>query len=287
MKQIYVTNIDIITGLPGSGKTTLAKKMYEKITKKGKECIMISLDNYRKSSLEDAIKQEMSNYYRYSSCYNFIIEGLMLTNDSIITALNALNSYVKIRDDIQVNIHYFNEDRESCLHNDIGRREKDAKITIQNAKYEIPDAKYITKETGFTCRLQKHTVIRKSNYDIFRNINGIVAKDELRSASWSLGGTYGTCYRDTLYNISPDSPKAFTEFDNLLEKICPNITFLQYKKLENECTQIVEYGESDYYGGREYRAYHKCNLHKLYDLLNEMGYINIEKQIEEELNEER
>lgn len=177
--------------------------------------------------------------------------------------------------------------REACLHNDIGRRTKSARITIQNEKYETPDCEYISKETGLSCKLQKHIVVRKSNYDMFCDVNNIVNKEQLLSDSWSLGGTFGNCWNDKLGTLSPESPKPFKEFDELLERICPNLTFLQYKKLERECTEIAEYEESDYYGGTEYRSYHKCDLRKLYNLLNEMGYINLEEQIETDLSEER
>lgn len=126
-----------------------------------------------------------------------------------------------------------------------------------------------------------------ANYDMFCDVNNIVNKEQLLSDSWSLGGTFGNCWNDKLGTLSPESPKPFKEFDELLERICPNLTFLQYKKLERECTEIAEYEERDYYGGIEYRSYHKCDLRKLYNLLDEMGYINLEEQIETDLSEER
>ena len=271
------TKISIVTGLPGSGKTTLAKKMYEEITKNGygKECILISLDNYPKNTFNEIMEKILD--YHSISCSNFIIEGLLLTNDSIVDVLNAFTNHRKVKGDITVDIHYFNEDREACLHNDIGRRAKSARITIQNEKYETPDCEYISKETGLSCKLQKHIVVRKSNYDMFCDVNNIVNKEKLLSDSWSLGGTFGNCWNDQLTTLSPEPPQPFTEFDELLERICPNLTFLQYKKLERECTEIAEYEDSDYYGGTEYRAYHKCDLRKLYNLLDEMGYINLEE----------
>lgn len=278
--------IDIITGLPGSGKTTLANKMFEKITKNGygKPCVFIPLDNYKDCTLQEAVEKRMCNFYKPPSCHNIIVEGLMLSNESIVSTLNELKNYLRLEDDIKVCLHYFNEDREACLHNDIGRRNQNARITIQNAAYEIPNCKYISKETGLFCESKRHNVVRKSDYDIFRDTNNLGRADALYSSSWSLGGTYGDCWSDNLYSISPEEPVPFREFDNLLEKICPNISFLQYKKLERECVSIKQYGESDYYGGYEVRADYVCDLKKLYDLLNEMGCINSEEMIEE--NEE-
>ena len=100
----------------------------------------------------------------------------------------------------------------------------------------------------------------------WRSDNTLVSKD------WSNGGTSCDCWGGT-YNITPNPPLEFVEFDDMLSKICPHISFLQYKQLYNKCTEIVTYSDRDYYGGCITYSYHKCDLMKLWDMLNEMNII--------------
>ena len=96
--------------------------------------------------------------------------------------------------------------------------------------------------------------------------------DTLVSETWSGGGTWCNCWGSS-GTISPDAPREFEEFDEILEKICPTINFIQYKKLYNKCTEIITYDDRDYYGGSETRLYHKCNLIKLWDVLKKMELV--------------
>lgn len=273
------TNITIITGLPGSGKSSLASKLFSKDTNQK----LVHLDNYRDKSLDDTMKGtfcHFSFYGRYvdNGKKDFIFEGLILTNKEMVDFINAIKEY---RRDLDITIHYFREDREACLYNDIGRREKDASVTIRNAKYEEPNEEYIKEHTGVSIRKEVHNVVPKSSVDMFYDIKGISYK-KLTSASWSLGGTCGNCWDDHLSPITPDKTPEFTEFDELLEKICPNITFMQYKKLYKNCVTTNEESVSDYYGGCEYRANYVCDLQQLYYDLEEMGLVDVEKMVEEE-----
>ena len=62
----------------------------------------------------------------------------------------------------------------------------------------------------------------------------------------------------------------FDEFDELIEKICPTITFLQYKKLYKNCVRMEERDNSDYYSSTR-EAYWRCDLKELWNMLDEMG----------------
>jgi hypothetical protein len=91
----------------------------------------------------------------------------------------------------------------------------------------------------------------------------------LESQSWCLGGKSYDWHGSEHY-LSAENPLNFDEFDELLEKICPQITYLQYKKIYAKCVTMEERSASDYYTqARE--GFWKCDLEKLYEMLEEMG----------------
>ena len=53
------------------------------------------------------------------------------------------------------------------------------------------------------------------------------------------------------------------------------ITFLQYKKLYANCVTVEERSSSDYYSNTR-EAFHRCDLEKLYNMLNDMGIYKVE-----------
>jgi hypothetical protein len=95
----------------------------------------------------------------------------------------------------------------------------------------------------------------------------------LHSESWSLGGTWGS-WDGRSGTVDAETPLEFTEFDRLLEVVCPNISFLGYKKLKSQCCQLDSRVDSDYYGGSSTNVRHVCNLQELFDSLNEMNLIS-------------
>lgn len=95
---------------------------------------------------------------------------------------------------------------------------------------------------------------------------------------WCTGGqSGGSCWGGEHYPVSGDPEPEFEDLDQILEAVCPGISFLQYKRL---CQEVIEFeedakghGGSDYYGN--YRTYSakKVNLRKLYDTLVEKGLL--------------
>lgn len=89
---------------------------------------------------------------------------------------------------------------------------------------------------------------------------------------WSTGGMGGgSCWNDdepSPYTNS-DPPEELTELDTILENICPNITFLQYKNIVNKVVEHSNWTEYEYYGNSTDYAMKKCNLETLYSLLKE------------------
>ena len=65
----------------------------------------------------------------------------------------------------------------------------------------------------------------------------------------------------------------FVEFDELIEQVCPNISFIQYKNVYRKCVVQKTRTDCDYYGGSKEKAWWECNLKDLYKILLEKGLI--------------
>lgn len=251
-------------GLPGSGKTTLLCKLKGRM----QESTFVDVDLYRnlkKELVDEAIKEALSR-----NCYfkTIFIDGLFTTNKDLEKIINLVKEAVK--EELNITVQYFNEDRDACLWNDKNRRKEDCITTIKTLKYEKPDQKYIFETTGYNVKMVLNTVKRKEKYHHDLDEIGYDAYDGcLRSDSWSKGGTNCDCWGNT-YVVEEESPVEFKEFDKLLEIVKPDISFLQYKKLFSNCVYTDYYYDSDYYGGSVTYEFYKCDLKHLYEELEKL-----------------
>lgn len=268
----------ILVGLPASGKSTWASKYINKDYISKKEIRLIDCDNYLQSkypsynNIEEYIKSRLNDISRnIYACKEIIVDGLFTTNDSVVNIINVLKPY---SNDV-IEICQWNEDREQCMTNDIKRREISSRIDIVNLPYEDIDIKYIKEKTN-------HNHIEKVSMDVYiknKEIIFVESKDihvdldgKFYSSKWVIGGQWGNCWGDS-GSVSGEEPCEFDEFDELLEKICPDITFLQYKKIRAQSVSIECSEEYGYYGSyTEYNCY-SCNVYQLYDCLEEFGII--------------
>ena len=262
----------ILVGLPGSGKTTFAEEYCRKNNSKygNPKVNHIDIDKIKENSWAKYKDTEDVIYRNINKRVINIIDGLFLTNDDIIRVIDCLPS-------CDVEIHFWKPDIEKCLHNDIGRRKENSTTTIKNAKIEIPDLDRIKEETGnANIIIVRHDVIEKPFWKVKSDEMDVCVRDGkyMFSDEWLMGGSYGDCWGDTLHPLSGDEPVDFTQFDSLLEKICPDITFLQYKNIFNQCVETDSRYESDYYGGGVTYGYYKCDLEKLFKLLEERGLLS-------------
>ena len=285
-----IYEVHILMGLPGSGKSYFANHWnYENSRDIFTEYFyIIDLDEYmcKGDTLEDTLiftfdqKEVLGRVWsNYEPTKRIIfVDGLILTFDNLNKVIETCLKYFnvdKTNDSVVFNIHHWNEDRETCLINDsirtkFGNREESSSITIKNAPYDNIEHyhRLDTKDINVKYNVIKHNVFK---LDDFQYILNEYANEEANmvSETWSNGGTSCDCWGGT-YNITPDNPLEFVEFDDILSKICPNISFLQYKQLYNKCTEIVTYSDRDYYGGCETYSYHKCDLKKLWEVMREM-----------------
>lgn len=265
--------IHIMCGLPGSGKSTLAR-----LIKKSLDDIYVSS---RIFSFDKKTEACLINFISSNDTEHGIIDGLFTTNEDYARLLELIkkhNGYSFVN----VQFHFFNENRELCLKNDSNRRDIGCKASIKNMRLEEPNIKLLSNKFNMMA-------INKTNYDVY-DYNALKSFKEkydipeysevIRSQTWSNPGSHGNCWDDEISYYGGETPLAsFEEFDVLIEKINPNISFIQYKKLYNKCVSINDKVTfyQDYYGGSgESTSAYECDIKKLFSMLVEMGLINIE-----------
>lgn len=276
--------LHILMGLPGSGKTTFADELRQKLMTKGlkNSCTILSIDEIRspvkygkKVSLKEIINSEVPRV-TYKETKDIIVDGPIFTNEDL---FNMISTIARSFHKVTVTIYRWNEDRDTCLKNDGGRRELPSATTILHAEYEEVDIAGLNERIkdydAEIINVVEKRVILKDGWDrYFRHMTYVSDDKKLRSDRWCNGGSYGSCWSNSLSPVSPDDPLEFDALDELLEKIAPNITFLHYKKIRSECVKTEETHERDYYGGGCSYLNWVCDLEKLYKLLEQQGYIS-------------
>lgn len=293
-------NIEILWGLPGSGKTTYAKSKLTDVYGFNNEKIFhIEFDAFHKNNKIEAFKDLVMyafDHSIYRSKYSkIIIDSLITTNDDIekvISIIQNVKIKSKIKIDIKYNIVFWKENRELCLRNDKYRRKINSKITIKNLKLEEPNIDRLGLSKKDVTYMD---IVSKPDYLIFfdklcdslnldknpyweNNYYRAKKKDLLEakfySESWSMGGTSGSCWDDTKHPVDGEPALAsFEDFDKVIMDIYPDCSFLKYKKLYNASVLADTYDEGDYYGGNIKHGYFVCDVKKLYDMLLEMEII--------------
>lgn len=301
-------NIKIIMliGLPGSGKSTYAKEYKTSHGETGDIQILDfdEMTRYKDSYIHPKHNSRLHNFLlnkldNVKGCLEwwnrrtFICDGLFPTQQSraeVIT--DIVNICAENCPDFQISFYVkfvvWNEDREACLANDQRRtdmygKSRSANLTINNMKIETPVCDSSLMLSGVIQEIYydyiEHRDVFKLRSESQEKIFKHVSWGEtsiMKSESWSLGGTCGCCWSSELDTVAPDPEIEFEEFDRLLEEVCPQITFLQYKNIRQKCVVDKEWSESDYYGGSVTKKCWVCDLTKLYEMLLEKGLISEE-----------
>lgn len=274
-------------GLPASGKTTFLKEYEKNIKSKYKYGNRNPSIRYHDFDKKKEFRKSLGDYDIV------IIDGLFLINDDVIRLISEISSATNYVPD-KIEIHYWKPNIEYCLWNDKGRRDKDSTTTIKNALLAEPDAEYIVRkfneiesenQKGYSdiykqtfeidIKIVKHDIVKKPMERMFIDKYNIYEEDGfLKSNSWCTGGSWGDCWGNS-GSVSSSDPEEFYQLDNLLSEICPTISFLQYKKIHSNCVETDSYSDGDYYGGRTWYNFYKCDISKLYEQLNEMGLLNL------------
>jgi hypothetical protein len=95
---------------------------------------------------------------------------------------------------------------------------------------------------------------------------------------WNGGGTSGgSCWDDGSgpdphHSVSGEEEPEFEDLDTVLSKVCPNLSFLEYKQVV-KIIQSDSYVQSEYYGNSHIIMYKIVLLRDLFNKLNELGLI--------------
>lgn len=276
----------ILWGLPGSGKTTYAQELAPNHNQRyrSSDAVIVDGDRYRSykgDAFINTIAGEIRDYANRVSTKCVILDCLLTTNADAIKLLlaikEAMNANHPYRSPHNINFNgltikvvWWKKDIASCLHNDRGRRQKDSTITIMNMPFEEPSENFLK---DFVNDVVCKEVVRKPDWKVWSEENGCGHSHLMKSDEWSLGGSCG-CIGGGTYPVSAEpQPISFKEFDDVLERICPTITFMQYKKLYADCVRTETRGDSDYYGGSTEHACFVCDLEILYKGLVGLGAI--------------
>jgi hypothetical protein len=96
---------------------------------------------------------------------------------------------------------------------------------------------------------------------------------------WSTGGiSGGSCWEssDPQPYTSNSQPKELAILDAILEEICPNISFLQYKNLTSTLVKCDTRSECEYYGNQTDYATKSVDVKDLYDYLSNKGFLPVD-----------
>lgn len=290
-------NIEILVGLPGSGKTYYAQHL-NACTGENFFVRRIDFDEYY--PVHPGIMTLLKKHGVYNEVFMFN-EKSLLVFDGLFTTRHAqerivsewINDVFDPEDEnktckTNIKFIYFKLNRDACLKNDSYRdKERSAKITIKHMLLDKPDVEWFRNKYNderFTFEIEEREVYTMNDYDgvlkPLRNSywSNKLGHDTMTSEEWCTGGTLCS-YDGWESEVEPEKqPQSFKEFDDLLEKLCPGISFLTYKKLYNECVTIEDSYENDYYGGRRYYSIYCCNLELLYDMLKARGYLTEEEK---------
>lgn len=266
----------VLVGLPASGKTTYAQEVVEKYKENyidNESYFHIDLDalmeSAKRQGLSSDINSVLTSILKKLSCTNLILDGLFLSNSSIV---KAINHCLENRTIDEIEVHYWEPNRARCLRNDKYRRALGSALTIKRVNIEPINLEYIKEETGFSnIRIYEHEIVRKPAYNIFGDKYKVELRKKryLNSETWVTGGSTNDGYGSMQEEEVEEQPLTFVEFDDLLDEVCQKLSYTQYQELYNSSVEVIEEigNDMDYYGSHTVISYYQCDLENLYNEL--------------------
>ena len=98
--------------------------------------------------------------------------------------------------------------------------------------------------------------------------------EKVLSVEWTTGGDQGTdCWGKDYGKFDPEPEPPLTDLDDALAAVCPNISALQIRRLENSCVHRSATQRDDYYGVHEHLGIKRVYLKELYSWLCDNGLL--------------
>lgn len=278
----------ILIGLPGSGKTYFAKSLANNSTTVIHEDELrdTGFRIYNKNTGNRYPPMELDELQRTINLHTglwvntLILDGLYLTTERVMEAIK----YVSTKFDVsKIILDVWTENKQECIRNDYLRRRIGSSLSIETLSINV---NFDTVKQAYPqTTVQTHSVYHTPDWVLFfRQYLSLDDESMLRSNDWVTGGEAWGCGGYDRRPVDPDStPTCFTELDDLLAEICPKLSYLEYKKINETCVSVSEWEDSDYYS-RVTKQCFVCDLESLYNLLCEYGYITDSEQSDAILN---
>lgn len=291
-KKATMAKVEIMCGLPGSGKTTYAKRRQEEIDQKANSvprnqrvnALYAAYVDMDKHMIQRGTKRKVNDVgfwlTKADIGYLLRVRGTVILDGLFLTQQVYEDLVKEMPDASAIEFHYWEPDRASCRHNDKYRREQDSELTIASAPLERPNLERLKAiYPNIPVSLKVHTVARKDGFQLFKDKYRLerdcgVGRNTLCSEEWVLGGESRDVWGDTSPMSTSSQPAEFDAFDELLTKIWPDIGFMQYKLLKRETVRAQQESKSDYYSHYTV-GYYECDLYRLYELLKEHDKLDL------------
>lgn len=283
-------NIIILSGLPGSGKSTYAELNYKKAYNNHIFHLDDFLDDKRKVSFKrfnEYLGEHNIYYSGGKENINIIIDGFLPEIIDRIKVINiimnhVIGSYRNTKLEFSIREIYWNIDREACLNNDRFRINRPLKSenTIRCSAFDGPiplDTQLSYTKGVYEWRKTKFFYVKKYSKTeaVIDYAINMCSKD-----NYSYTANCNGNYLYSPWKRAEDFVNyEFDEFDEILEKLDKNMSIFLYKKIKKESGIKVESKEesSDWYGNF-YTTYmrYSVDLNKLKEVLKKYNLIDNE-----------
>lgn len=273
--------IALVWGLPGSGKSTWAKKLIHEWSIVDMDHIMRRGEHERRNAKllrgAELIHEVTFAALRQVSVFGrnkIIIDGLIINNafaKELLASLSAMLEAHLPKIKIEYSIHWWALDRPTCIYNDNNRRKISSRMTIKNAPFEEPSEDLLKAFEIKEC--VRHTVKRKSEFEAWMHLLGFSSADQtvFSSNRWATGGEVHNCHGDIMRVRPEDSlgKDQFLEFN----QVVMNVPEEYHQVIWDASVTTESFTDSDYYGGFQYYEYYEICLKKCYDKFLELGFV--------------
>jgi hypothetical protein len=132
-------------------------------------------------------------------------------------------------------------------------------IIDNTSMYEYKTSSRIDRYTNYESRVY----VRVNDISKIENLNNLYVEH-----NWSMGGTYGNCWDDSMSSSEGEIKPEFTSLDTIVDLINPNLSYMKYRTKVIPLVESYTTSNGDYYGGSTTTGHERVNIYKLWEALN-------------------